>query len=415
MLERWRLGLGSSESGGNRRADRRGSLQRERFDRWHPRTSGRSFSTGASAASAGFATPEVDFTNVNRLVLGIETSCDDTGVAIVDFPSGRIIFEALASQYATHASFQGVVPKLAMRDHEKNLPVLLGQAEEVLSAVGGFSALGGVAATRGPGLAMCLRVGLKAGRDLAHVHNLPFVGVNHLEAHVLVPRLLSDCADEDVQVQKGSSSRGASPAASERALQYPFLVLLVSGGHCMLLLTKGVGDHVQLGSTLDDSLGEAYDKVARMLGLGWLSKAVAVAARLWRARARRNKTGAVPCLQNARRHSRSRDSRRLWCACATNGTDGEQERLAYRKKLKDTSKEWYGRRSWRYQPSRRCRFVSAGCVKHGTTRLRAEPLRKRGAGRGRWRAALSKSCGDHWRCRCESVPSRALAFHGEVV
>ena len=172
------------------------------------------------------------------LILGIETSCDDTGVAIVD-STGHIVFEALSSQDATHLPYGGIVPKLAKRDHEINLPRLLDQAE---TAIGSFDRLDGIAATAGPGLALCLRVGYRAGRELAHHRNLPFVAVNHLEAHVLVPRL-------------------------EHTLEFPFLALLVSGGHCMLLLTRGVNDHVRLGTTHDDSLGEAYDKVARMLDL----------------------------------------------------------------------------------------------------------------------------------------------------
>ena len=176
-----------------------------------------------------------------KLVLGIETSCDDTGVAIVD-SEGRIHFEALSSQFDTHLPFGGVVPKLAKRDHEINLPRLLKEAE---LSVGSFDRLSAVAATAGPGLALCLRVGYRAGRELAFHRQLPFVAVNHLEAHVLVPRLEQD----------------------KNELKFPYLALLVSGGHCMILLTRGVDDHVRLGTTHDDSLGEAYDKVARMLEL----------------------------------------------------------------------------------------------------------------------------------------------------
>ena len=175
-----------------------------------------------------------------KLILGIETSCDDTGVAVVD-EKGAIIFEALSSQWKTHSPHGGIVPQLAMRDHEINLPRLLGEAEK---AIGGFDNLHGVAATAGPGLALCLRVGFRAGRELAYQKKLPFVAVNHLEAHVLVPRL-------------------------QQTLEFPFLAMLVSGGHCMLLLTRGVNDHVRLGTTHDDSLGEAFDKVARVLGLGF--------------------------------------------------------------------------------------------------------------------------------------------------
>ena len=147
----------------------------------------------------------------------------------------------MSSQFLTHAPHGGIVPQLAQRDHQINLPLLLDSAAD---AIGGFDQLHGVAATAGPGLALCLRVGFRAGRELAHQRKLPFVAVNHLEAHVLVPRL-------------------------EQTMDFPFLAMLVSGGHCMLLLTRGVNDHVRLGTTHDDSLGEAYDKVARMLGLGF--------------------------------------------------------------------------------------------------------------------------------------------------
>ena len=157
------------------------------------------------------------------LVLGIETSCDDTGVAIVD-SSGHILYEGLSSQWSTHEHYGGVVPKLAKRDHEINLPRLLSEAEQT---IGSFDRLHGVAATAGPGLALCLKVGYRAGRELAHQRELPFVAVNHLEAHVLVPRMMSP-----------------------DALTFPFLAMLVSGGHCMLLLSRGVNDHAAQHTTI---------------------------------------------------------------------------------------------------------------------------------------------------------------------
>ena len=183
-----------------------------------------------------------------QLVLGVETSCDDTGVAVVD-DAGNVVFEALASQWDTHSPFSGIVPKLARREHELNLPPLLEAAE---AHIGGFENLSAVAVTAGPGLALCLKVGFTSAREIARNRNLDFLAVNHLEAHALVARLPS--------------------LETAAATEFPFLVLLVSGGHCMLVLCHDVGKYERLGSTLDDSLGEAYDKVARLLGLGFGEK-----------------------------------------------------------------------------------------------------------------------------------------------
>ncbi|KDO31685.1 hypothetical protein SPRG_03603 [Saprolegnia parasitica CBS 223.65] len=184
-----------------------------------------------------------------KYVLGIETSCDDTAVAIVD-SNGAILSEVVSSQWALLEKWKGrhtrryycIVPALAARSHEENLPLVL-QAAIEQSGLDGFGALDAVAVTSGPGLAPCLNVGLSAAKDLVARHNLDFLAINHLEAHALVPRLLND----DVH--------------------FPFLVLLVSGGHCSLVLAKDVGSYDVLGSTVDDSVGEAFDKVARMLEL----------------------------------------------------------------------------------------------------------------------------------------------------
>ncbi|EQC32384.1 hypothetical protein SDRG_10129 [Saprolegnia diclina VS20] len=176
-----------------------------------------------------------------KYVLGIETSCDDTAVAIID-SNGTILSEVVSSQWALLETWKGIVPALAARSHEENLPLVL-QAAIEQSGLDGFGALDAVAVTSGPGLAPCLNVGLSAAKDLVARHNLDFLAINHLEAHALVPRLLND----DVR--------------------FPFLVLLVSGGHCSLVLAKDVGSYDVLGSTVDDSVGEAFDKVARMLEL----------------------------------------------------------------------------------------------------------------------------------------------------
>ena len=175
-------------------------------------------------------------------VLGIETSCDDTGVAVVR-SDGLILGEALTSQAALHEEWGGVVPGIARDAHEQALgaTIELAVARAGLSSVADVDA---VAVTAGPGLEICLRVGAEAAKALAAAHSKPFVAVHHLEAHVLMARLACDPPP-----------------------QFPFLTLLVSGGHCQLLLSRALGDHRVIGGTLDDALGEAYDKVARLLEL----------------------------------------------------------------------------------------------------------------------------------------------------
>ena len=176
-------------------------------------------------------------------VLGIETSCDDTGVAILS-SDGTILGEAIASQAALHEEWGGVVPGLARDAHAAALDRVV---EEALSDAGmaSVSEVDAIAVTVGPGLEICLRVGCEGAKALALKYDKPFVGVHHLEAHVLMSRL----------------------AAGAESLHFPFLTLLTSGGHCQLLLTSGLGEHAVLGSTLDDALGEAFDKVARLLNL----------------------------------------------------------------------------------------------------------------------------------------------------
>jgi N6-L-threonylcarbamoyladenine synthase len=175
------------------------------------------------------------------VVLGVESSCDDTAAAVVR-SDGTILGEAAVSQDKLTEEWGGVVPHVARDAHAEAIDAVISDA----LSTAGMSAgeLDAVGVTMGPGLEICLRVGYRAARAVAREHSIPFVAVNHLEAHVLLPR-----------------------AIEPGALRFPFLTLLVSGGHCQLLLTRGVADYEVLGGTLDDALGEAFDKTARLLGL----------------------------------------------------------------------------------------------------------------------------------------------------
>ena len=175
-------------------------------------------------------------------MLGIETSCDDTGVALVS-ADRRILAEQLSSQLDRHAPFGGVVPEIAARAHLDILDVMIG--EVMREATLDFPDLDGIAVTAGPGLIGGLITGVITAKAIAAVHRRPLIAVNHLEAHALTARL----TDPD--------------------LAFPYLLLLVSGGHCQLLMVQGAGRYRRLGTTLDDALGEAYDKAAKMLNLGY--------------------------------------------------------------------------------------------------------------------------------------------------
>jgi N6-L-threonylcarbamoyladenine synthase len=180
-----------------------------------------------------------------RPVLGIESSCDETAAAVLD-GAGLVLAESVASQEAAHAPYGGVVPEIAARAHLAVLPDLV---REVMARAGlGFGDLGGVAASAGPGLIGGLIVGSQVAKGIALAHRLPYVAVNHLEAHALTARL---------------------PGLVEGGAPFPYLLLLVSGGHCQCVAVEGVGRHVRLGGTVDDAAGEAFDKVAKLLGLGW--------------------------------------------------------------------------------------------------------------------------------------------------
>jgi N6-L-threonylcarbamoyladenine synthase len=176
-------------------------------------------------------------------VLGIETSCDETAAAVVrraDDGRVEVLSSVIASQIAEHAPFGGVVPEIAARAHVEVIDAIVAQA---MSEAGlGYGELSGVAATAGPGLVGGVMVGLSFGKAVALARDLPLVAVNHLEGHAVSARLGAD-------------------------IPYPFLLLLVSGGHCQLLEVAGVGACRRLGSTIDDAAGEAFDKIAKSMGL----------------------------------------------------------------------------------------------------------------------------------------------------
>jgi N6-L-threonylcarbamoyladenine synthase len=176
------------------------------------------------------------------LILGLESSCDDTAAALVT-SDRRILAQAVVSQNDAHRPFGGVVPEIAARAHVQILPELI---ERVLSeAKLRIADVSAVAATAGPGLIGGVMVALLAGKGLALAAGKPLIAVNHLEGHALSPRL----ADPD--------------------LQFPYLLLLVSGGHCQILEVLDVGDYRRLATTIDDAAGEAFDKAAKLLGLGY--------------------------------------------------------------------------------------------------------------------------------------------------
>ena len=173
-------------------------------------------------------------------VLGIETSCDETGVAVYDAARG-LLAHAVHTQVAIHSRYGGVVPELASRDHVRRLPRLVRRVLEESGSQPGD--IGGVAYTSGPGLVGALLVGTAFGRSLAHAWKVPALGVHHMEGHLLAPMLEPD------------------PPA------FPFLALLVSGGHTQLVGVESVGSYEILGESVDDAAGEAFDKVATLLGL----------------------------------------------------------------------------------------------------------------------------------------------------
>ncbi len=189
--------------------------------------------------------PEIKDRLVAGAVLGIESSCDETAVALLA-GDGRILAETVHSQTGAHAAFGGVVPEVAARAHLSHLAPL---TEAVLAEAGvDETAIAAIAATSGPGLIGGLIVGANFGKGLALAWGKPFLPINHLEAHALTARL---------------------PGLAEGGIAFPYLLLLVSGGHCQFVAVEGLGRYRVLGRTLDDAAGEAFDKAAKLLGLAW--------------------------------------------------------------------------------------------------------------------------------------------------
>lgn len=193
-----------------------------------------------SRAADGATGPERD----GLTVLGLETSCDETAASVVRLSAAgaQVLSSVIHSQIDDHAAYGGVVPEIAARSH---VEMIDGVTRRAMSEAGlDWSGLDGVAATAGPGLVGGVMVGLSYGKAAALARGLPLIAVNHLEGHAVSARL------------------GAETT-------YPFLLLLVSGGHCQLLEVRGIGDMSRLGTTIDDAAGEAFDKIAKALGLGY--------------------------------------------------------------------------------------------------------------------------------------------------
>ena len=194
------------------------------------------YSSGAKSATGRDVRP--------LTVLGLETSCDETAASVVRLTGGRaeVLSSVVHSQIDDHAAYGGVVPEIAARSHVEMIAEVTRRA--MAEADLGYDGLDGIAATAGPGLVGGVMVGLSFGKAAALARGLPLVAVNHLEGHAVSARLGAEVA-------------------------YPFLLLLVSGGHCQLLEVRGVGDMSRIGATIDDAAGEAFDKIAKALGLGY--------------------------------------------------------------------------------------------------------------------------------------------------
>ena len=178
---------------------------------------------------------------MTKVVLGIESSCDETACALVN-DEGKVLSSVVWSQYDEHRRFGGVVPEIAARAHLEKCDLLI---KECMQQAGlSFNDLSGVAVAAGPGLIGGVLVGVMTAKTIAFCHHLPFMAVNHLEGHALTAMLSND-------------------------IEFPYLLLLTSGGHCQLLEVIGVGQYKKLGATIDDSAGEAFDKVAKMLDIGY--------------------------------------------------------------------------------------------------------------------------------------------------
>lgn len=179
----------------------------------------------------------------NLTFLGIETSCDETAASVVRQDRDgniKILSNVISSQVNEHLKFGGVVPENAARSHAEKIDIIIKKAMEDSKCE--FTELDGVAATAGPGLLVCLMVGLSAGKSIAGILKKPFLAINHLEGHALTPRIFNK-------------------------VEFPYLLLLVSGGHTQFLIVDGIGKYKRIGTTIDDALGETFDKTAKMIGL----------------------------------------------------------------------------------------------------------------------------------------------------
>ena len=179
------------------------------------------------------------------IFLGIETSCDETAAAVIrenENGTADILSNVVSSQISEHKKFGGVVPELAARAHLENIEYIINSALDESKV--SLDNIDGIAATAGPGLIVCLTIGLNIGKSIAAFSNKPFIAVNHLEGHALSPGL-------------------------ETKIEFPYLLLLISGGHTQFLIVKGINQYEQLGTTIDDALGEAFDKTAKILNLGY--------------------------------------------------------------------------------------------------------------------------------------------------
>lgn len=177
------------------------------------------------------------------IFLGIETSCDETAAAVVREKSdgtGEILSNIVSSQVNVHKEFGGIVPELAARAHVEKIEFII--RKTIKESNLNLNKLDGIAATAGPGLIVCLTVGLNAGKAIAGSLNKPFIAVNHLEGHALSPKI-------------------------NKKIEFPYLLLLISGGHTQFLEVNGVNNYIRLGTTIDDALGEAFDKTAKLLGI----------------------------------------------------------------------------------------------------------------------------------------------------
>ena len=177
------------------------------------------------------------------IFLGIETSCDETAAAVIKKTKAgkvKILSNIVSSQEKIHKKFGGVVPELAARTHAEKIDHIIKRA--ILKSKCSFEQLDGVATTAGPGLLVCLMVGMTAGKTIANFYNKPFYGINHLEGHALTVGLM-------------------------KPIKFPYLLLLISGGHSQFLSVNGIGEYKRLGTTIDDALGEAFDKTAKILGI----------------------------------------------------------------------------------------------------------------------------------------------------